>query len=531
MYQVFVDGNLMHDANIDDLVIFNPSLNLEQNAIGSFEFDMQNTHPYYSNMARMKSVYEVYYGNKVISKGRVIDLTQDTYKTQTVYCEDVLGYFIDSIQSPYDFSGSITEFLTQIINTHNSQVDDFKKFKIGTITVTDPNDYITRSDTTYLNTWDTLKKKLVELLGGYLHVRFESDGMYLDYLSDYTTLNSQAIRFGENLLTVKQVGSAADIATVVIPLGAKLEGSETKLTIADVNEGKIYLEDTDAIAKYGRITQTVEFQDVEVASNLKTKGQEYLNEVKQMPLEIEISAVDMASVDLDINRFALDSKIHVISDFHGIDEYFTPLKLSIKLFQPESNKVTLSSSKPSLTEGEINNSGMVVDRIETVESNFNTNIANQITNLMNQLSSIIEQSASEIRLEVSENYYNKGDTDELIQQTKTAFIQDLDSFEFQFNQFKQDIGDVINGNNAEFEDIRKYIRFENGDINLGQIGNEFQCWIAKDKISFYQGANEVAYFKYSKLYVDAIEIITSLQIGKFQYIPRTNGNLSFKWVG
>ena len=530
-YQVYLDGNLMHSPYIDKLQIYNPVLNLEQNAISNFEFDIQTDHPYYDNIARMKSVVQIMDDNKVKFKGRVIEIGDDTYKTKTIYCESVLGYLIDSIQSPYEVSGDISDLLTYLINQHNAQVEEEKQFKVGTITVTDPNNYISRSDTQYLNTWDSIKKKLVDILGGYIRLRYESDGTYIDYLADYTTLNSQDITFGDNLLTVEKSGSASDIATVVIPLGAKQDDTGLPLTIEEVNDGKNYVEDTEAVEKYGRIVQTVTYDDITLASNLKTRGTQYLNSIKNVNISIEVNAVDMASVQADISSFDLYSKIHVISKFHDIDDYFVPLKLQVYLFQPESNKVTLNSAKLSLTEADRNDMGMIDEIINNVYNNAQTNISHQVNLLLQQLTTAIEQSATEIRTEVSESYYTKGDTDELIEQTQTAWIQDKESFEFQFNQFRQDLDNIVNGNNAEFEDIRKYIRFIDGDINLGQVGNEFQCWIAKDKISFYQGSSEVAYFSNSKLYVDAIEIITSLKIGKFQFVPRSNGNLSFKWVG
>lgn len=529
-YQVYLDGNLMHSPFIDGLQIYDPVLNLAQNAISNFEFNIQIDHPYYSNIARMKSKVTVLDNNQVKFYGRVIEINDDTYKTKNIYCENELGFFIDSIQSPYEYTGSITGYLTQIITTHNSQVEDDKKFSLGEVTVTDPNDFITRSDTKYLTTWETIQTRLIDLLGGYVRVRHTESGMVLDYLADFEVLNNQAIEFGENLLTVQRSASASDIATRIIPLGAR-DDDGNYLTIESVNDGLNYLEDSEAVSLYGKITKTIEFQDVTLPDNLKSKGQQYLNSIKNVVTSIEINAVDMAGAQVDINSFDLYAKIHVVSKFHDIDDFYLPLKLKIYLFKPESNTVTLNTVKRTLTEDDVNDMGMIAERVESVRSEYQTNISNRINLLLQTVESLISQTSTEIRMEVSESYYNKDDTDQLIEQTQTAWIQDKESFELQFNQFRQDLDDVVNGTSADFESIRKYIRFVDGDINLGQVGNEFQCWIAKDKISFMQGENEVAYFSNSKLYVDAIEIITSLKIGKFQFVPRSNGNLSFKWVG
>mgnify|MGYP003434659807 FL=1 len=102
--------------------------------------------------------------------------------------------------------------------------------------------------------------------------------------------------------------------------------------------------------------------------------------------------------------------------------------------------------------------------------------------------------------------------------------------EIQFNQFSADIEAVAAGTDAEFEEIRKYIRFEDGKILLGEVGNELELQIANDRISFLQDGAEVAYFSNRKLYVADTQILHSLQLGNFAFMPRANGNLSFKKI-
>jgi hypothetical protein len=131
---------------------------------------------------------------------------------------------------------------------------------------------------------------------------------------------------------------------------------------------------------------------------------------------------------------------------------------------------------------------------------------------------------------VSENYYLKDDTEALISAVSTEIEQTKNSVEIQFNQFSADIEAVATGADAEFEEIRKYIRFVDGQILLGEVGNELELQIANDRISFLQDGAEVAYFSNRKLYVTDTQILHSLQLGSFAFMPRTNGNLSFKKV-
>lgn len=48
-----------------------------------------------------------------------------------------------------------------------------------------------------------------------------------------------------------------------------------------------------------------------------------------------------------------------------------------------------------------------------------------------------------------------------------------------------------------------------------------------EKVSFWQGGREAAYLSNKRLYVLDAEFLKSVQIGKFAFIPRANGNLSF----
>ena len=99
-----------------------------------------------------------------------------------------------------------------------------------------------------------------------------------------------------------------------------------------------------------------------------------------------------------------------------------------------------------------------------------------------------------------------------------------------FNEFHTDINNLENSTNENFENIRKYIRFKDGNIILGVEGNIITLKIKNDRISFLENTYEVAYFANNKLYVLDAEFINSIIIGNFGFIPRKNGHLSFRKV-
>jgi hypothetical protein len=354
MYRVYCDGMLLYHSKLENLVLLNPSIELEVNKTGSFTFTIPSNHPYYGLIRKLKSIITVYQDDYLLFRGRVLDDKIGWHNEKAITCEGEMAFLLDSIMRPYDFSGSIPEYLAVMLESHNSQVDAEKRFVLGNVTVTDANDYIVRSNIDYTDTWTEMQDKLVKLLGGYLQIRHVGDVHYLDYLQDFTLLAPQKIEFGKNLLDLKRIRKGADIATAVIPLGAKLKDAEGKdtderLTIADVNDGLDYIVDEDAKAQYGLIVKTVIFDDVTEAANLLTKGKAHLAGLVKLPETIELTAADMATMGQDITSFHIGTKVRVESKPHGIDQLFTVSKLSIKLLDPASNHLTLGGVLETFT--------------------------------------------------------------------------------------------------------------------------------------------------------------------------------------
>ena len=153
-----------------------------------------------------------------------------------------------------------------------------------------------------------------------------------------------------------------------------------------------------------------------------------------------------------------------------------------------------------------------------------------IYNLEQNLEASITKSAQDISLSVSESYTLKEDAEALVSAVSTELELTKESFGIEFSSFHADIESIVANTDAEFEEIKKYIRFVDGMILLGEVGNELELQISNDRISFLQDGAEVAYFSNRKLYVTDTQILHSLQLGNFAFMPRDNGNLSFKKI-
>ena len=86
-----------------------------------------------------------------------------TVKIDVEGAEGELAFLLDSVQRPYDYSGTISGFLNLLIDNHNAQVEEEKWFTVRNVTVTDQNDYIVRSNIDYVDIWTELQKKLIDL--------------------------------------------------------------------------------------------------------------------------------------------------------------------------------------------------------------------------------------------------------------------------------------------------------------------------------------------------------------------------------
>lgn len=531
MYRVYCDNQLIYHTKLENLKIFNPTVDLELNKTGAFDFTIYPDHPYYSRIQKLKSIITIFQDDFLMFRGRVLDDEVGWHNEKAIICEGDMAFLLDSILRPFSFSGTPAEFLAYVLSLHNAQVDAVKHFQIGNVTV---EGYVNYDAADYITTKETLDKELVEQFGGYLMTRFVDGVAYVDFLKEINLLAPQAIKFGKNLLDLKRIRKGEEIATVVIPLGAKTkdeEGKDTnhRLTIASVNGGADFIQDEAAITQFGIIVKSVIFEDITDAAELKLKGQAYLADSVNQWETIELTAADLATMDKDITSFHLGTQVRAESKPHGLDQLFQVSKLSIKLLDPVANKITLGKAVQGFSEavkGISNGQGVILQAVEKSAQAA----AEAVYNVEQNLLASIQVSEQNIQSVVAENYYLKEDTDALVSSVSTEIEQTKNSFEIQFNQFSADIEAVATGADAEFEEIRKYIRFVDGQILLGEVGNELELQISNDRISFLQDGAEVAYFSNRKLYVTDAEILHSLQLGNFAFMPRANGNLSFKKV-
>ena len=531
VYTVYCDNELLFDPRIDELAIFNKKIALEVNKTGSFDFKIYPSHPMYDRIKRLKSSIEVYQDAYLVFRGRVLDDKLDFNNAKDVICEGDLAFLNDGIVRPYTYSGSVSGFLSYILAEYNAQVEVAKRFVLGNVTVTDPNDYITRSSITAASAWDVVNDKLIKLLGGYIRIRRSGGINYVDYLEDSTAQSLQEIKLGENLLDLNKEIKGQDIVTALIPYGAKL-GNDTdeRLTIAAVNGGIDYVFNQDAVDAYGWIFATKTWDDVTVGDNLLTKAAAELASRINLSVSLDVSAIDLSMTDDQIDELRFFEYVKINSPAHQLNEFMLIQKLTIDMDNPQNNKLTLGTQYATFSESQLNTE-KAIENVSNNVSETNTKVQNYVTEQVTTLNSNIEQSAGAIRTEVAETYTSKSELNEYKESVSTQFTQTSNDFTFTFSELRQFIDNVDGDQQTQFEEIRKFIQLLDGDIILGEVGNPLKLKIENDRIAFILNGVEDAYWANGNFYVTDVRVLTSIRIGNYAFIPRSNGNLSFKWVG
>lgn len=529
MIAAYADGVQFYDSRTESTKLLGLRATPSLSKAGTAEIVLPAGHPNYDSFIQYRTLVEITRRDMLIFRGRALYHEDNAFNTRTVVCEGERGFFRDSVMRPYLYQDTPEAIFTDIITQHNSQMEQFKTFKVGTITVTDANDYVRLESESAELTSDTLDK-LVSRCGGYITFTTNASGeRCVNWLEKMEYRSSQVIEFGENLLDFARFTADTGLATRIIPYGAKDFESGQRLTIESVNNGLDYIEDQEAVALRGVVALPVVWDDVTLPENLLTKAQQYLATSKMMVTTLSLTAVDLSALDKDIDTFLVGDQVQVISTPHNVDDVFLLQERVYDLLNPANDEVTLGKELLSLTSAGASADRDVTNQLHRTEHNikeeYTLGIEQAIASTERTLTSLIQQASDSIRLEVSEVYATN---DQLESRISTTLTQLADSFNFEFESLRATVDENDASNREQFETFRKYIRFVDGDILLGEEGNELTLRIQNDRISFLDGGAEVAYLSNKQLHVTDGTFLNSMRVGRFVWAPRKNGNLSLE---
>lgn len=568
MYEVIIqNGNLrqtIHEANV--LFTKNKLASCKivdaRNAISSCDFTIYPNNEGYESLNVYTTKVSIFNTKKQRYDfvGRIIQITpcmdSDGSVYKTVVCESRLGYLCDTIQ-PYadtrQYEGDenrngLQEFIDVLLNNHNTQVDaDHRIYRGNVSVITHESSEGVYKGLNYETTWECLTSKLLDVFGGEIQLRETNGILYLDYAEELGSTRSTTIELGKNMESVQRSIDCTSIITRLIPLGAKLteqivgedgnvteKETENRLTIESVNNGVLYIESEEAVGLYGYIYRTVIFDDVTDPNNLKIKGTSFLAENNTLMESNTIASLDLSLLGIDIDDFRVYDKYPCRNELVGLYATLEIIKKTTDVIEPHSSTFEMGSSTVSMAGSILDITSAVEDipgEIKTaIETAIDNNNDTVYTIINKTVETSLQQSEESIVAKVSEQTISKSDYETFTQTVRNILQIDADGTTMLFQTINEAIQEVGSTAESHYSEILKYIRFEDGNIILGEKSNPLTLKIENDRIAFYQNGVVVAYFTDNKLYVTHGEFTETLMVGKFQAAPRANGNVSWKVV-
>lgn len=278
--------------------------------------------------------------------------------------EGYLGYLNDSVQDYHNYTDQDAlpaQFLLALLNYHNATTEEKKHIYLGMVNV--PGNSNSKT-TNYRSTLAEIKENLVGRYGGELRVRRRNDGkLYLDYLTADTSgsTSDTVIMLGHNMRSLSIESDTANIITRLMPLGAQLDqinpstssdDSAERLTIigaVDPDDGHTYtvpyIDDPAAIAKYGVIMGTVEFDDITVKENLVSRGKAYLAENNRVKKHYAASVLDISGK----GQIRCGNTYRFRNDLMNLDELLRLLGRTVDILKPYTPEVEIGDKTAKIT--------------------------------------------------------------------------------------------------------------------------------------------------------------------------------------
>lgn len=365
MYTAYLDGKIIYSPLMvaQKIISSDAKITYEINKAGSFTFTIPVMHPEYNNFKKLKSIITVKDDNEEIWRGRVIDTTKDFYNNKKIVCEGELAFLNDGLIEPYDYSDSgitVGQMLNKYISSYRTNCPTERDIRLGMITAVNSSTVIYPKSESYATILPDMISTLVDVCGGYLHIRRSNNISYLDYLNMEINLSDQQITFGVNLLDLEEYVNAADVYTYLIPLGKK-DDDGNPLTIESVNGGSNYIKSVDGEKLYGKIERCITWDNITNANLLKTTAQEELSKAIQEVTSIEITAVDLKLLGADVDSIEVGQYVTVISPPHDIHDNFLCSKIELNLLQPSNSVYTFGVTRSSMTETQAGYSAAIKD--------------------------------------------------------------------------------------------------------------------------------------------------------------------------
>lgn len=549
MYQLKYQNYILYDPRLADekLIVRDPSVKLAVSKAGEMSFTVDADHPYLSNLRRMSGLVELLDGTFPIYRGRITSDIKDFYGAHKIATEGIMAALNDSIIPPFNFpedfendtaykaaaaSGNVVDFFFRwILGQHNSQVSAEQQIRPGVCTVTDPNNYITRSSKEYATAMSTISDKLIKsALGGYLLIRYEDDGNYLDYYAALPLTNTQSVEFAENLLDLSSETDGTNIYTAILPEGKDgltIEALSNGDLTDDLVKSGLTIYSKSGVATYGRITRHVKWDDVTIAANLQAKAKAALaDNGLSMPETITCKAVDLGWQE-GIQHFRVGRMTALVSTPHGYSASYPLMELAPDILDPGNTQITLGATQQTYTGAQIDAKRETDKRIESTRQEISERVdesSSQVIQTTHQQITDLQQNVNSIILSALGNYVETGDFDSYKEEVSTKLSVLTDQLSIDITKVTERIDKVDGDLQSKYSEITKAFRFTSDGLIIGETGNEILLRLDNDVLQFVR--NNTPELQITAEGVEAMRIkVSILCIGNVVWTEDENGDV------
>ncbi len=360
MYKIKLNGEILH--NVDTKSAYRLSagqISEEVSQIPSFSFTVPVGNPMFTrefhDRTDLITVINTATGETEF-EGNLLshELSMDGGGRLCKKCvaEGFMGYLCDSIQMYRNYRNTRPiDFLIELLDNHNRQVSPEKQIQIGVCNI-DNSDYARSKTTAYRNTLEEIKVNLIDRIGGEIQIRRTKGILYLDYLERIGEECSTPIELAKNIKTLDVKTDSSNIITRLIPLGTQLESGESaeRLTIESVNGGIPYIDDEEAIARFGIIVGTAEFDDITLPENLIKSGREYLKNNNRIRKAYAAQVLDLSVLDKSRQSVRCGNTYPFRHGIFKVDEPLRVMKRTVDIYKPWSPTIQIGDKTEKITD-------------------------------------------------------------------------------------------------------------------------------------------------------------------------------------
>lgn len=538
IYSVAYGNSLIYDPRVDELRVRDTSLHIAANESGSFDFTVDYSHPESGSFTKMLPLVEVLQDGNVIYKGRIINSRKDFNNSEQLQTEGILAVLNDTVIPPFSFpedfeietgENPIEALLNWIIDQHNEQSEI--QFTVGTVSVTDPNDYIVRSSENYSTSWQCLSDKLFKSsLGGYILLRFDGDENIIDYVTDFSLTNMQEVNCAGNLLDMARESNGTELFSAVLPIGADgltISGYEGVVPTGYTMSGNVISRD-ELVGLYGTITKVVEHDAITVVDNLFDAGVSDLasSGIKQT---ITVNAIDLKSVDGTETSFRVGRNIVVNSQPHGMSSAFPLISMTFDIQNPGNTLITLSNVEVTATDFNADKRYEASEQLAKEMKKQTESVRELGETTQEQITQVL-QSTQEIIFTALDDYAKSSDVESLRETISSQLSIMADNIELSFTTATEKIDRVNDDLQRQISEMTKYFRFTADGLIIGENGNELTLRLDNDIIEFIRNNIPQLFIDEDGVTGDVIRASSMLRVGNYAWIAESDGRISLRKV-